>query len=124
MKNLAIATVLGLAASTLPLGCGPSSSLPPEEQVKILKGDVESTIETCKSKYPSNAGEFKKLLLHDLDAFNHTFIDKLATYGLRRSMSFSDRDELKKIAAVSKAKDYRLRDLIEAFVTSDLFQSR
>jgi hypothetical protein len=25
---------------------------------------------------------------------------------------------------VSKAKDYRLRDLIEAFVTSDLFQSR
>jgi lipid-binding SYLF domain-containing protein len=60
MKNLAIATVLGLAASTLPLGCGPSSSLPPEEQVKILKGDVESTIETCKSKYPSNAGEFKK----------------------------------------------------------------
>jgi len=72
----------------------------------------------------ANAGEFKKLLLHDLDAFNHTFIDKLATYGLRRSMSFSDRDELKKIAAVSKAKDYRLRDLIEAFVTSDLFQSR
>jgi mono/diheme cytochrome c family protein len=71
-----------------------------------------------------DAAEFKQLLLHDLDAFNLTFIDKLATYGLRRTMSFTDRDELKKIAAASKAKDYRLKDLIEAFVTSDLFQSR
>ncbi len=72
----------------------------------------------------ANAEEFKKLLLGDLDAFSHTFIDKLATYGLRRSMSFSDRDALEKIAAAGKAKDYRLRDVIELFVTSDLFQSR
>ena len=35
-----------------------------------------------------------KLLLADLDAFNHAFIEKLATYGLRRSMSFDDRDDL------------------------------
>ena len=70
------------------------------------------------------ADEFKKLLLDDLDAFNHTFIEKLATYGLRRSMSFGDRDELKAIAAASKAKDYRLRDIVEAFVCSDLFQRR
>lgn len=72
----------------------------------------------------STAEEFKQLLLADLDAFNHTFIEKLATYGLRRSMSFSDRDELKAIAAASKAKDYRLRDIVEAFVLSDLFQKR
>ncbi|MFN0076970.1 MAG: DUF1592 domain-containing protein [Prosthecobacter sp.] len=71
-----------------------------------------------------DADEFKKLLAHDIDAFNHTFIEKLATYGLRRSMSFSDRDELKKIAAVSKAKDYRLRDLVEALVCSELFLKR
>jgi mono/diheme cytochrome c family protein len=72
----------------------------------------------------ANAEEFKQLLLHDLDAFNLTFVEKLATYGLRRSMSFSDRDELKTIAAASKAKDYRLRDLVEAFVCSALFQKR
>ena len=70
------------------------------------------------------AEEFKKLLLDDLDAFNQTFIEKLATYGLRRSMSFGDRDELKAIAAASKAKDYRLRDIVEAFVCSGLFQKR
>jgi mono/diheme cytochrome c family protein len=72
----------------------------------------------------ANADEFKKLLLADLDAFNATFIEKLATYGLRRSMSFSDRDALKAIAAASKAKDYRLRDIVEAFILSDLFQKR
>ncbi|MGB8170070.1 MAG: DUF1592 domain-containing protein [Chthoniobacteraceae bacterium] len=72
----------------------------------------------------ANADEFKKLLLADLDAFNRTFIEKLATYGLRRSVSFSDRDELKAIAAASKAKDYRLRDIVEAFVCSELFQKR
>ena len=72
----------------------------------------------------ANAEEFKKLLLSDLDAFNATFIEKLATYGLRRSTSFSDRDDLKAIAAASKAKDYRLRDIVEAFVLSYLFQKR
>ncbi len=71
-----------------------------------------------------DADEFKKLLLDDLDAFNHTFIDKLATYGLRRSMSFDDRDDLETIAAASKAKEYRLKDLVEALVCSDLFQKR
>lgn len=68
--------------------------------------------------------QFKKLLLADLDGFNAAFVEKLATYGLRRSMSFDDRDELAAIAAASRAKDYRLRDLIEAFVVSDLFQKR
>lgn len=68
--------------------------------------------------------EFKQLLLADLDTFNHTFIEKLATYGLRRTLSFDDRDELADIAKASRAKDYRLRDIVEALVVSELFQKR
>lgn len=68
--------------------------------------------------------EFRQQLLADIDNFNAAFIEKLATYGLRRSMSFDDRDTLQAIAAASKAKDYRLRDIVEAFVIPDLFQSR
>ncbi|MBI3880837.1 MAG: DUF1592 domain-containing protein [Verrucomicrobia bacterium] len=68
--------------------------------------------------------EFKQLLLADLDAFNAAFIEKLATYGLRRTVSFGDLDDLKAIAAAGKAKDYRLRDILEAFVLSDLFTKR
>lgn len=68
--------------------------------------------------------EFKQLLLADLDAFNRTFIEKLATHGLRRALSFDDREQLAEIAKVSRAKDYRLSDLVEAFVLSELFQKR
>jgi len=70
------------------------------------------------------AEDFKKLLLADLDTFNHTFIEKLATYALRRSMSFDDKDDLQAIAKASKAKNYRLRDIVEALVCSELFLQR
>jgi len=97
--------------------------------VEITDGVGENPTVVSSGKFPDgreyqNAAEFKQLLLRDLDAFNHTFIEKLATYGLRRTTSFADREELQKIAAASKAKDYRLQDLVEAFVTSDLFQMR
>jgi hypothetical protein len=72
----------------------------------------------------NNAEEFKKLLLNDLDAFNLTVVEKIATYGLRRSMTVTDRDALRKIAAAGRERDYRLRDILECFVTSDLFQTR
>ena len=60
----------------------------------------------------------------DLDAFNTAFVEKLATYGMRRTMSFEDRDELKEIARISREKDFVVRDILEAFVLSDLFQKR
>lgn len=68
--------------------------------------------------------EFKQLLLGDVETFNAAFVERLATYGLRRSMSFDDRDGLAAIAKVSRAKNYRLRDIVEEFVLSDLFQKR
>ena len=72
----------------------------------------------------ANAKEFKQLLMADLDAFNNTFIEKLAIYGLRRTITFDDRDKLKEIARKSREKDYRVADILEAFVLSDLFQHR
>jgi len=68
--------------------------------------------------------EFKQLLLADIDTFNAAFVGKLATYALRRTMSFDDRSQLAAIAAAAKGADYRLRDLVEALVVSDLFQKR
>ena len=71
-----------------------------------------------------DAAEFKKLLCADIDKFNAAFIEKLATYALRRTMTIDDRDELAKIAATSKANDYRLQSVIEALVLSEIFQKR
>ena len=97
--------------------------------VEVTDGVGDNPPVAASGKFPDgrqyqNAAEFKQLLLRDIDSFNHAFIEKLATYGLRRTMSLSDREELKKIAAVGKARDYRLRDIVEAFVCSDLFQRR
>ncbi len=72
----------------------------------------------------ANADEFKQLLMEDLDAFNAAFIEKLAIYGMRRSLTIDDRDEVLAIAEQSKKQDYRLHDIVTAFVTSDLFQQR
>ncbi|MFM7038428.1 MAG: DUF1592 domain-containing protein [Planctomycetaceae bacterium] len=96
---------------------------------EVTDGVGENPTVVSSGKFPDgreyqNTAEFKQLLLRDLDAFNLTFIEKLATCGLRRTTSFSDREELQKIAAASKAKDYRLQDIVEAFVCSDLFQLR
>ena len=68
--------------------------------------------------------EFKKLLFADVDKFNAAFIEKLATYALRRTMTIDDREALAKIAATSKANDYRLKTVIEALVLSEMFQKR
>ena len=96
---------------------------------EVTDGVGENPKVTAAGKLPDGrtyqtADEFKKLLVEDLDAFNDTFIEKLATYALRRSMSFDDRDHLKAIAAARKAKDYRVTDIVTALVTSDLFQKR
>lgn len=72
----------------------------------------------------ANAQEFKQLLLDDIDSFNVAFIEKLATYALRRAISFEDREEILAIAKSSKDDDYKLRSIVEHLVTSDLFQQR
>ena len=63
-------------------------------------------------------------LIDDQDKFAAAVTDKLATYALRRGMTFSDREELKRIAESSKADGYKLASLIESLVTSPLFLKR
>jgi len=72
----------------------------------------------------ANAEEFKQLLLDDTEQFARTFVEKLATYSLRRAMTFEDHDELESIVKDARAADYRVKDTLEAFVLSDLFQKR
>jgi hypothetical protein len=72
----------------------------------------------------ADVDEFKALLLADLEKFNAALVEKLATFALRRTMTVDDRDELTQIAKAGKAADYRLASIVEALVTSDLFQQR
>ncbi|MDF1814942.1 MAG: DUF1592 domain-containing protein [Verrucomicrobiales bacterium] len=72
----------------------------------------------------SGPAEFKKLLCEDIDHFSEAFVEKLATYALRRAMTVTDRDAIEEIAAKNRDKHYPLRDIVETFVLSDLFQTR
>lgn len=72
----------------------------------------------------SGPEELKHILLSDLDKFASAVTEKLATYALRRGMTFSDREELKRIVEKAKADDYQLASLIESLVTSPLFVRR
>ncbi|HEX4146388.1 MAG TPA: DUF1592 domain-containing protein [Pirellulales bacterium] len=72
----------------------------------------------------ADAAELKKLMLDDLDKFAAAFTGKLATYALRRGMTFDDRKSLAAVSQQSKANDYVLATLVESLVLSDLFQKR
>ena len=72
----------------------------------------------------ADAAGLKQLMVKDLDKFATAFTNKLATYALRRGMTFDDRKSLTTIVGQSKQGDYRLADVIENLVLSDLFQKR
>jgi len=72
----------------------------------------------------ADAEGLKKLLVADLNKFSSAFCEKLATYALRRRMTFADRRALENISEQAKAHDYDIDNIIEALVTSDLFQRR
>lgn len=72
----------------------------------------------------ADASGLKKLMVADLNKFAAAFTEKLATYALRRRMTFADRKLLAAIAEQSSADDYKLATLIENLVLSDLFQKR
>ncbi len=72
----------------------------------------------------TDAASFKKLLLADIGKFNAAFIEKLAIFALRRTMTVDDRAALAELARKSKDDDYRVQDIVESLVLSDLFQKR
>jgi hypothetical protein len=98
-----------------------------EEIVNDGAGDnpkVDASGELIDGRKFTDAATFKKLLLTDVDKFNGAFIEKLATFALRRVMTIDDRAALAGLAKQSKASDYHVQSIVESLVLSDLFQRR
>ena len=85
---------------------------------------IDASGELIDGRKFADARGLKKLLLDDTDRFAAAFLEKLATYALRRGMTFRDRAELKKLAEQSKPDGYRLATLVESLALSDLFRRR
>src|SRR5205814_552360 len=75
---------------------------------------VDASGELIDGRKFSDAEGFKKLLLADLDRFNAAFVEKLASFALRRAMSVDDRAVLQSLAKQSKAADYKLPAITKA----------
>ncbi len=98
-----------------------------EEVIKSGQGanpPVNAAGELPDGRTFSGPAEFKSLLVQDIDRFAEAFVEQLATFSLRRVMTFDDSAHIKAIAAAAKQEDYRLRSLIEHLVMSDLFLKR
>jgi hypothetical protein len=78
---------------------------------------------TSGSKFKDMA-EFQKLLLGSQDQVARCVTEKLLTFATGREMGFSDRLEIQRIVAQSKAAKYGARDLIHAIVQSPIFTTR
>ncbi|WP_197439763.1 DUF1592 domain-containing protein [Calycomorphotria hydatis] len=70
----------------------------------------------------SDVDGLKKLLLSDMDEFAAAFLEKLATYALRRPMTFADREQIAELVPVCREHDYRIASMIEVLVCSELFR--
>lgn len=98
-----------------------------EEIVRDGSGEnpkVDASGELIDGRTFSGPAELKQLLLADVDKFNAAFVEKLATFALRRAMTVDDRAALANVARQSKAADYWMEPIVEALVLSDLFQKR
>ncbi len=97
------------------------------EKVQEGSGDdpkIDASGELIDGRKFANHDELKQLLVADLPQFAAALTDHLATYALRRGMSFADKQDLHAITAACAANGWRLGDLVEHLVVSDLFQRR
>lgn len=68
--------------------------------------------------------QFRQLAADNQDAIARNFAAKLLVYCTGKEITFADRKVLDKIVQQTKPKQHRLRDLIEAVVTSETFLNK
>lgn len=71
-----------------------------------------------------DAADFKRLLLEDREKVARAFIEHLATYALRRVLTYDDEEDLNAIAAEADKGGYRVKDVVRAVALSDLMRKR
>lgn len=72
----------------------------------------------------ADLAEFKRLMLADPDQTARTVAEKLLIYATGGGLEYSDRDELERLVAASRASSYGLRSLVHEVVQSELFLTK
>ena len=95
----------------------------PKKMVYLAR-DVEPHGETAKGEAFSDIHEYKQILLKDPDQIAINLAEKLTVYATGVTIEFADRDEIERIVAKSRSKNYGLRSILHAVVQSDLFLNK
>jgi len=86
---------------------------------------VDATSELFnKEKLAGMRGLQRYLLMNRQDQFIRALVDKLTTYSLGRSLSFSDNADIDNLAVVFRNKGDRLGDLVHLITQSTIFNSK
>jgi hypothetical protein len=94
-------------------------------QVRYKLGlPVDAAGQLADGKTFQNLADLQKLLLADQDKVARCVIEKLLTFATGRPMGFSDRHEMERLVAQSKAQGHKMRDLIHAVIQSEHFLSK
>jgi mono/diheme cytochrome c family protein len=92
-------------------------------RVRYRKGrDVDCSGTATTGQEFSDIRDFKKILLENKDQIARGLTEKLLTYGLGRSLGFSDRQAVQQIVAQLKSQNYGLRSLIHEITQSENFR--
>lgn len=92
-------------------------------RVRYRKGrDVDSSGTAATGQDFSDVRDFKKILLQDKDQIARGLTEKLLTYGLGRSLGFSDRETVQQIVSQVKNQNYGLRSLIHEITQCETFR--
>lgn len=92
-------------------------------RVRYRKGrDVDATGQTASGEAFADIREFKSILLKNKDQIARGLTEKLLTYGLGRSLGFSDRKAVEQIVSQIKNQKYGFRTLIHEITQSETFR--
>jgi len=91
----------------------------------VWKGpDVEKGGETPDGQKFSDIDEYKKILLADKDQLARNLTQKLLIYSTGADIQFADREEVERIVAAIKTKNYGFRTLVHEVVKSRVFLNK
>jgi len=94
-------------------------------RVRYRKGrDVDATGQTANGEEFADIREFKRILLKNKDQIACGLTEKLLTYGLGRSLGFSDRKVVEQVVSQIKNQKYGFRSLIHEITQSATFRKQ
>jgi hypothetical protein len=96
----------------------------PEKEGSYRGGEIDVGGRLPDGRPFSGVEDLKRLLKDDPTLFVDNLIAKLTQYALGRRLGITEMQQVRSIRRECESKDYRLHDILEAIVLSDMFRQR